>query len=121
MNNVTAKSLPKINWADEPSADDISDANAFLMLIGSYVDWTQAAELFVPAKDILRASKLECLPKSNKGVQKYLEAIEDGEVISRVLLMQGDYLNPLVPAEGFHRTCACYILNEKTPVGAFLG
>jgi hypothetical protein len=115
-----AKFLPEINWADEPIEDDIEDANAFLMLIG--LNWNPEAEaLFVPAKDILRAANLDCLPKNNAGVKKYLDRFEDGEEIDRVLLMMGNYPNPLIVAEGYHRTCACYIRDEKTPVGAFLG
>jgi hypothetical protein len=116
-----AKTLPEINWSDDLNEDDTQKANAFLSLIGCHVDWTQAEMLFIPAKDILRAANLDCLPKNNAGVKKYLDRFEDGEEIDRVLLMMGNYPNPLIVAEGYHRTCACYIRDEKTPVGAFLG
>ncbi len=64
-------------------------------------------------KDILRASGLALLSADDSEVAADLNKVKRGEKLSPVLLVQGI---PLWVADGYHRVCASYHLNEKTMV-----
>jgi hypothetical protein len=111
-----------IKWADEPSADDLADAAAFLGLLGvTQVEREPGGLVKVQAKDLLRASRLPGLPQNNAGVAKWLKRIKTGDTIPPCLLVRGSlaYDRPLIIAEGYHRVSACYLLDEQTEVAAF--
>ena len=61
------------------------------------------------AKDILRASGLALLPPDNHEVTKDLNKVKAGTKLSPVLLVRG---TPLWVADGYHRVCASYHLDE---------
>jgi hypothetical protein len=63
------------------------------------------------AKDILRSSGLPLLGPEDSEVAADLEKVKFGKKLSPVLLIQG---TPLWVADGYHRVCASYHLNEKT-------
>jgi hypothetical protein len=65
------------------------------------------------AKDILRAAGLALLAADDSEVAEDLEKVKHGEKLSPVLLVQGI---PLWVADGYHRVCASYHVNEKSPV-----
>jgi hypothetical protein len=65
------------------------------------------------AKDILRASGLPLLAADDSEVATDLEKVAHGIMLSPVLLIQG---TPLVVADGYHRVCASYHLDEKVLV-----
>jgi hypothetical protein len=62
------------------------------------------------AKDILRASGLPLLGPEDSEVASDLEKVKFGKQLSPVLLIQG---SPLWVADGYHRVCASYYLNER--------
>ncbi|HLY65146.1 MAG TPA: hypothetical protein VKU60_06420, partial [Chloroflexota bacterium] len=62
------------------------------------------------AKDILRASHLDLLPTDNKHVAADLKKVHEGQKMSPVLLVRGV---PLLVADGYHRVCASYWLDEN--------
>ena len=109
------------HWKDEPEAQDFPAAESYLsLLIGS----AAAAKLVkamrngqtlqhFAAKDILRAAGLPLLPVDDSEVAADLEKIKHGIKLSPVLLAQGA---PLWVADGYHRICASYHLDEKEPV-----
>ena len=65
------------------------------------------------AKDILRAADLPLLGPTDSEVAADLKKVKLGDRLSPVLLVQGE---PLWVADGYHRICASYHLDEKTEV-----
>ena len=109
------------HWKDEPDAEDYPSAESYLSLL---VGEPAAAKLskalrkeeelkHFAAKDILRASGLPLLDGDDSEVAADLEKIKFGKKLSPVLLVQGD---PLWIADGYHRVCVSYHLDEKAPV-----
>jgi hypothetical protein len=107
------------NWKDEPEAQDYPAAKSYLSLL---VGESSAAKLVkalrkqeglshFAAKDILRASGLPLLGRDDAEVVADLEKVKLGKKLSPVLLIEG---SPLWVADGYHRVCASYHLNEKT-------
>jgi hypothetical protein len=109
------------HWQDEPAAQDFPAAESYLsMLIGraaavklvKALRKQETLEHFA-AKDILRASGLPLLAADDSEVATDLEKVAGGIMLSPVLLIQGA---PLVVADGYHRVCASYHLDEKVLV-----
>ncbi len=109
------------NWKNEPEAEDYPAAKSYLSLL---VGPDSAAKLVkalrkqddlshFAAKDILRASGLPLLARDDSEVTSDLEKVKLGKKLSPVLLIQG---SPLWVADGYHRVCASYYLNEKTEI-----
>lgn len=69
------------------------------------------------ANDLLRASSLQLLPADDPEVAKDLKKISKGKPLSPVLLVRGDlgHCN-LAVADGYHRICASYHLDEDTEI-----
>ena len=109
------------HWKDEPEAQDFPAAKSYLSLLvgldaaGKLVkDLRKEATLqHFAAKDILRASGLALLPADDSEVAEDLEKVKHGIKLSPVLLVQGA---PLWVADGYHRICTSYHLDEKEPV-----
>jgi hypothetical protein len=70
------------------------------------------------AKDLLRASQLPLLTADNAHVAADLKQIRKRRALSPVLLVRGDLLRgfPLQIADGYHRVCASYYVNENTDI-----
>jgi hypothetical protein len=109
------------HWKDEPEAQDFPAAESYLsLLIGPVaarklvkaLRGERTLEHFA-AKDILRASGLPLLAPDDSEVGADLEKVKRGEKLSPVLLAQGV---PLWVADGYHRVCASYHLDEKALV-----
>lgn len=66
------------------------------------------------SKDILRASKLNLLPRDNMHVAANLKKFRKKKKLSPILLVR----NPsgLIIADGYHRLCASYYLTEDLDV-----
>jgi hypothetical protein len=111
------------HWKDEPEAQDFPAAKSYLSLLvgldaaGKLVkDLRKEGTLqHFAAKDILRAAGLALLPADDSEVAADLEKVKHGIKLSPVLLIQGA---PLWVADGYHRVCASYHLDEKEPVPA---
>lgn len=108
-------------WKEEPDDHDYPAARNYLsLLIGN----DEAAKLaralerralveHYMAKDILRASALPLLSADDKEVAKDLHKVGQGERLSPVLLVRG---TPLWVADGYHRVCASYHLDENASI-----
>jgi hypothetical protein len=116
-------------WKDRPEEHDYPAAGAYLSLLmpPTEVDAVIAALRAAPreqrkAKDVLRASGLPALPADNRHVSKDLERIARGDPLSPVLLVRGDVTHgqSLLIADGYHRVCACYHLDEDADVPCHL-
>jgi hypothetical protein len=109
------------HWKDKPEAQDFPAAEAYLSLL---IGPAGAARLVkalrkenglrhYAAKDILRAAGLPLLASDDSEVAADLAKVKLGKKLSPVLLIQGI---PLWVADGYHRVCASYHLDEKTRV-----
>ena len=116
---------PPVLWADDPEEHDYPAAADYLSLIASpklasrLVEELRAAPTtHHKAKDILRASGLALLERTNPHVASDLRKISKGKPLSPVLLVQGDLVSgtPVQVADGYHRVCASYLTDENTPI-----
>jgi disulfide oxidoreductase YuzD len=108
-------------WLDEPEEHNFPAAQDYLELLYT----TERSKIFVnrlknektvvkKAKDILRASRLPLLKKSNIHVKNNIKKVKCGELLSPVLLIRND--NRLIIADGYHRICAIYYLSEDLDI-----
>ena len=117
--------MSRVLWKSEPEAHDYPAAASYLSLVADLdtvellVDRLKASSIVhYKAKDILRASRLEILPADNVHVAKDIAKVKSGKALSPVLLVRGDLLRgvPLQIADGYHRVCASYRLDEDSDI-----
>jgi hypothetical protein len=109
------------HWKNEPEVQDFPAARSYLsLLIGPLAAARLAKALrkerviaHFAAKDILRASGLPLLAVDDSEVAADLEKVKQGIKLSPVLLVYGA---PLWVADGYHRVCASYHIDEKAMV-----
>ena len=109
------------HWKDKPEDEDFPSAQSFLSLLVGLDAATKLAKALrkqkllahFAAKDILRASGLPLLAANDSEVFSDFEKIKHGEKLSPVLLVHGV---PLWVADGYHRVCVSYHLDEKESV-----
>lgn len=112
-NQKTIKWLPNVEDHDYPAAE------SFLALLYSQRQAAQmitrfrrAAIVKFKAKDIFRASQLPVLRSSNLHVKKDLKKIRQGKGLSPVLLVRNEQHCKVIIADGYHRLCAIYGIDE---------
>lgn len=112
-------------WKTEPDDHDYPAAADYLALLAdaaavdAIVDELKSAPIvYKKAKDILRASRLRLLPADNPHVQADLVKIHKPKALSPILLVRGDLRAglPLEIADGYHRICASYHVEENTDI-----
>jgi len=115
----------KERWAREPAADDYPAAGNFLRLLLAPEAVTAAVDelrrgfmLHGRANDLLRAANLPLLPVDDAEVAKDLKKVKRGELLSPVLLVRGALATgrALTVADGYHRICASYHLDEDADI-----
>jgi len=114
-----------VNWEKRAAEDDYRAARSYLSLLFS-AEKAQVLEAALrraptqefPAKDILRASQTHLLDDDNWTVRQSLKKIKKGEPLSPVLLVRGDATKgaTLTIADGYHRICASWQWDEKSPI-----
>jgi hypothetical protein len=110
-------------WLSEPEEKDYAAASSYLSLLLSPDRLSEAIELLRKAprgswraKDILRAAQLPLLKqKQSTEVAEKLAHIASGTPISPILLIH-DGRGRLEIADGYHRACAAYLVDEDSPV-----
>jgi hypothetical protein len=104
-------------WSSGAAARSSSNYLTLLMTeaeAGTLVDALRgAATVHRTAKDILRASGLALLPEADTHVAADLDKVRNGEKLSPILLVRGRHL---LVADGYHRVCAAYWLDENTDI-----
>jgi hypothetical protein len=114
---------------EAPEEQDFPAAADYLSLLFSeaesalIVDRLRGAStVYRKAKDLLRASRLELLAKDDPEVRKDLRKVAGGGRLSPVLLVRGrgGAGVSLIVADGYHRICASYHLNEDTEIACRL-
>jgi len=109
------------HWNDKPETQDFAAARTYLTLL---IEPAQAKKLakalersadleHFMAKDILRASALPLLAPNDHEVAKDLSKVKSGAKLSPILLVRG---TPLWIADGYHRVCASYHLDEDAEI-----
>jgi hypothetical protein len=118
-----------VTWLAKPENHDYQAAEDFLSLImsprraGDYRQKLSDAHsdiAYRKAKDILRASRLPLLGPDSKHVAADLAKVESGHPLSPILLLRGDDEHPLIVADGYHRVCASYWIDENTDIPCIL-
>jgi hypothetical protein len=115
----------KLSWANAPAAHDYPAARSYLRLLAlpDSVEvlasmLSQAPTVTQAAKDILRAARLPLLAVDDPEVARDMQKVAKGGALSPILLVRGDLAAglPLQIADGYHRVCASYHLNEDTEI-----
>jgi hypothetical protein len=113
------------HWKREPEEHDYPAAADYLSLLLDpaavavvVAGLQQAPVVHRKAKDLLRASGLPLLGSDNDHVARDLAKVHEGAKLSPVLLVRGDLRagRALVVADGYHRICASYHLDENTDI-----
>ena len=109
------------HWKDEPEEQDYPAARSYLSLLVDPGEAKKTAKALADgpdapsykAKDLLRAAGLPLLPLDDPEVANDLAKVKAGTKLSPVLLVRGD---PLWVADGYHRICASYHLDEDSDI-----
>jgi len=123
--------LPVVeHWKSEPDGHDYPAALDYLSLLLADSAAEHAVEAIRKAplvqrkaKDLLRASRLSLLPADDPAVARDLARVHAGEKLSPVLALRGRLATgvPLTIADGYHRICASYHLDENAEIPCRLG
>lgn len=114
------KAKPKeIKWLADAEEHDYPAAKSYLSILYSE---DRVAEMMArlrstpivqfKAKDIFRASQLSLLGVSNSHVEKDRKKIRQGKSLSPLLLLRDEENGKVLIADGYHRLCAIYEVNE---------
>ena len=106
-------------WLAKVEEHDFAAAASYLGLIYSHAQCKTlvaalgAADLVqFKAKDIFRASQLSLLGISNSHVEKDRAQIDKGDPLSPLLLVRDEKNGKVIVADGYHRLCAVYQVDE---------
>ncbi len=113
----------KIKWLRNPQREDYSAAALYLSLTMSPAAAKSAAKRMrnaristTAAKDIFRASELSLLGISDSHVEKDMDRISKKEKLPPLLLYRDGTNNKLIIADGYHRLCAVYKIDEDAMI-----
>jgi len=118
-----ATKTKEILWLDDVEEHDYPAAESYLRII--YDDkrvkqvvrkLRKAATVEFKAKDIFRASSLSLLGVSNSHVAKDSQKISKKTPLSPLLLVRDSSLSKVIIADGYHRMCAIYMVNEDAMI-----
>ena len=119
MTKKAAGKKVEIAWLDEPEEHDYPAALSFLTLTTdpsaakAQVEQLRLAKVAqYKSKDIFRASGLPLLGISNSHVEKDRQKILAGKALSPLLLVRHFGQGRVIIADGYHRLCAVYSLDE---------
>jgi hypothetical protein len=111
--------LKKITWLSDLEAHDYPAAESYLSLLFNeeqvakmIIKLRRAPLVHFKAKDIFRASQLSLLGVSNSHVDKDWEKIRKGQSLSPLQLVRDEPNGKVVIADGYHRLCAVYGIDE---------
>lgn len=114
-----ANDADEIKWLPDVEEHDYPAAQSYLLLlfgesqVKKIIAALRAAEITqFKAKDIFRASGLSLLGISNSHVERDRSKIKNGTPLSPLLLVRGEKSDKLVIADGYHRLCAIYGVDE---------
>ena len=113
----------KIIWLTKPGDNDYQSSLSYLSLI---FDIKSAKKLVkslkkvsmtsFKAKDIFRSSGLSLLGISNGHIEKNTKKLQAGIGLPPVLLVRDDKQRRLIIADGYHRLCSVYLIDEDADI-----
>ena len=113
----------EIKWMSAVEQQDYPAAESYLNLlynidkVGKIITKFRSAPIVqFKAKDIFRASRLSLLGVSNSHVEKDRIKIQKGKPLSPLLLLRDKENGKVVIADGYHRMCAVYEINEDAMI-----
>jgi hypothetical protein len=113
----------KKNWLAKPEKHDYPAAVSYLSLIydgkvsSKFARALEKAPMTsFKAKDIFRASRLPLLGPTNSHVRKNQKKLAAGKKLSPLLLVRDPAHGKVIIADGYHRMCAVYSVDEDTSV-----
>lgn len=113
----------KIRWLEKPDESNYPAAESYLSLLYPLNDVENIIHLLKNAKvtefkskDIFRASGLPLLGISNLQFRKNMNKITAKKKLSPILLVRDPVTNKTIVADGYHRLCAIYFLDENTHI-----
>ena len=113
--------MPKVIWESAPEDHDYPAAQSYLSLLADADQIARIVEELrnspievIKAKDVIRASSLPLLDRSNFHVKRDLKKIVEKRSLFPILLIRGDGAKhiPVTIADGYHRACAVYWNSE---------
>lgn len=116
----------KIEWMKEPEPHDWDAAVDYLSLTMApdlakrqvAAVRAQGQRRTFKAKDIIRASELPLLPADDAHVAKAIHKVKAGKPLSPILLLRAH--GKIVIADGYHRACASYHIEDDTEVSVVI-
>jgi len=116
---MPGKGQKQVKWHKDVDDDDFEAAESYLSLIYTVkrsrrfvAALRKARPARFKAKDIFRASQLSRLGVSNLRVIRDRQKIKDGIALDPILLVRDQANGKVVVADGYHRLCAVYEVNE---------
>lgn len=113
----------QIKWMPDVEQHDYPAAESYLKLlyseekVGKIIAKLRIAPIVqFKAKDIFRASRLSLLGVSNSHVEKDRKIIQKGKSLSPLLLLRDKENGKVVIADGYHRMCAVYEIDEDAVI-----
>jgi len=113
----------KIIWLTKPGDNDYQASLSYLSLIFDIKSakklvksLKKASMTSFKAKDIFRSSGLSLLGISNGHVEKSTKKIQTGIRLPPLLLVRDDRQRQLIIAEGYHRLCSVYLIDEDANI-----
>ena len=113
----------RIKWLAEPKPGNYPAALSYLELVfpektaQRYVRLLERAPVSeFKSKDIFRASGLSLLGVSNFFVERDRRRILAGEALSPILLVRDTPNGRVIVADGYHRLCSVYSMDEDAPI-----
>jgi len=116
---MPGKGQKQVKWHKDVEDDDFEAAESYLSLIYTVkrsrrfvAALRKARPARFKAKDIFRASQLSRLGVSNLRVKRDRQKIKEGIALDPILLVRDQANGKVVVADGYHRLCAVYEVNE---------
>ena len=113
----------KIIWLTKPEDNDYQASLSYLSLIfdnksaKKLVNALRKASITsFKAKNIFRSSGLSLLGISNIHVERNTEKLQSGIRLSPLLLVRDDSQRRLIIADGYHRLCSVYLIDEDANI-----
>jgi hypothetical protein len=117
--------MAEVTWKNEPDDHDYPAAQSYLTLlltpteVSAFLAHVSKAPVTTQkAKDILRAARLPLLPPDDIHVASDLAKVKHGQPLSPILMLRGRFDSDvaLQIADGYHRVCASYHVDENTDI-----
>ena len=123
---VSKKKLA-IRWLKNPAKHDYAAAERYLGLLFDAATVARHMKKLLrargskfQAKDLLRASDLSPLNVSNSHIEQDRKKIAKGTPLSPILLVRDSKNVKLIVADGYHRLCAAYSMDEDATVPCWI-